>query len=545
MSVLLPGSGRGEQPAVRLGLPTASGAASATVSPTAPTTRIWQPTGTWRPTGTWQPTDPRQPTGRDEIGGDERAVADAPGRRLGSGGQTPWRLEDIPVTATADGAGTAAGDGGAADAGTAAANEIARWAPESWIHQPFSTASATTKVPAAMQPMMTTASTTMTATAPPSEIRRAAIRLGASQKLSQASDRPLQTEPIQPGYSPQTLRRAAGESIQEAQRSLDTQAYLTAADRAVTALELIAQATDSRERSALATRDLKIALTAIREAEDFVGKYGLVDSRGIERMVRSHATEVLKPYDVTRLGGTAAADIYLDWARRCLSPLAASDPLAGEALRVLAHSHRLRDGGTPFGIATAVHLLRAASEADPANRSLSEDYEAALQLAGLSEPASSARAGQAGHWSYADPARTPSRPVQIWELTPEQFADVSPALSGPASSGPALSGLSSVGRGAADAGSGDRRVPGQLASARLPVEPSPSQYGATAAHWPAAVAGAGEGHGSGLLVDPAAPRPAPRSAAASAAGAADGGGDSSVAATALGRVWEPIGRLLR
>jgi|GEM_PF-4748656 len=288
---------------------------------------------------------------------------------------------------------------------------------------------------------------------PLTEIRRAAMRQRAS-RTEETYIVPGQSEPIQPGYSIEALRKSAMELIAEAQLKLDTHAYLTAEDKAIAALELIAQSIDTREQSALATRDLMVSLTAIREAEDFVGKYGMVDGKMITRMVRSHSTEILKPYNTSKLNGLAAADVYLDWSRRCITPLATADPLGSEAIRILAHSHRLRDDGSPFGVATAVHLMRAAADGAPDNYQVHADYQATLQIAGLPGGSQIARVQnttsglQTGQMvshmpGNAIPAKIASvmpagrfqgeenRDVEILEVSPEQFAAISPAMAGP------------------------------------------------------------------------------------------------------------------
>jgi hypothetical protein len=285
------------------------------------------------------------------------------------------------------------------------------------------------------------------------EIRRAAMR----QRAAQSTDTfalPSRSGPIQPGYSIDALRNTAVELIAEAQLKLDIRAYLSAEEKAKKALEIIAQSIDTREQSAVATRDLTIALTAIREAEDFVGKYGLVDGATITRMVRSHSTEVLKPYDTSNLNGLAAADVYLDWSRKCITPLVVADPLAADAIRILAQSHRLRDDGTPFGIATSVHLIRAAAEGAPTNQQVQVDYETTLKIAGLSGAYSVEHDRNVVRSNYVDPMvslastsanayqnrSTPpgnswqgqqKRDIQVLEVSPEQFAAISPTTSGP------------------------------------------------------------------------------------------------------------------
>lgn len=275
---------------------------------------------------------------------------------------------------------------------------------------------------------------------PLTQIRRAAMRQRA-KRPAETVHIPTQTERIQPGYSIEALRKTAMELITEAQLKIDIRAYMSAEEKAKQALELITQTIDTREQSSVATRDLMISLTAIREAEDFVGKYGMVDGATITRMVRSHSTEILKPYDTSNLNGLAAADVYLDWSRRCVTPLAVADPLAAEAIRILAQSHRLRDDGTPFGIATSVHLIRAAVEGSPDNQQVRADYETTLQVAGLSGHASIIQSANtvaiaqshqarpiAPASAFADPQ---TKDVKIIEVSPAQFASISPATAGP------------------------------------------------------------------------------------------------------------------
>lgn len=286
------------------------------------------------------------------------------------------------------------------------------------------------------------------------EIRRAAMRQRAN-RTEENYDRFADSEPVQTGYSIDTLRRSAMDLIAEAQLKLEIRAYLTAEEKAKKALELITQSIDARQQSAIASRDLMIALTAIREAEDFVGKYGMVDGDAINRMVRSHSTEALKPYNTSNLNGVAAADIYLDWARRCITPIAVADPLAAEAIRILSQSHRLRDNGTPFGIATSVHLIRAAAAGAPNSAQVRVDFEKTMQVAGLSGESLGRYPDREIHGTETQ-AVSPQvatgrdrnqdamvvtvsavdgrqkQDVRIIEVTPEEFATISPAMAGPA-----------------------------------------------------------------------------------------------------------------
>jgi len=284
--------------------------------------------------------------------------------------------------------------------------------PSVWVHHPLEESVA--RNPETQVPSQGRISSDERPTTP---IRLAASRHRASQPAS-VNYSTSESAPVLPGYSLDGLRQNATELIHSASARLDTHAYLTATAQATDALKLIAQAIDARQGAAVASSDLTQALTAIREAEDFVGKYGMVDSIAIKRMVRSHATEVLKPYDTTNLSGLAAADVYLDWSRRCLTQLASADPIASEALYVMAEAYRLRDGGTPFGLATSVHLMRAASEGQPQNGVIA----AAIQPV---------RGNPVGVPTATASEKNRLKEVQLLQVSPQQFAALSPHTAGP------------------------------------------------------------------------------------------------------------------
>jgi hypothetical protein len=191
---------------------------------------------------------------------------------------------------------------------------------------------------------------------------------------------------------------------------------------------------------------------AIREADDFAGRYGTVDSAAIARMVNSHHTKTLKEFDTSQLTGIIAADIYLDSARQMLESMAASDPLAAHAIAMLAKSYRQRASESPLALATSVHLMRAAVAAAPGDRALTIELASVLDQANMKAEAqelrtratplagnrdassasgdSSVIAVVTGMRKSADPNHA-QQAVRIEQISPEAFALASAAEAGP------------------------------------------------------------------------------------------------------------------
>jgi len=227
---------------------------------------------------------------------------------------------------------------------------------------------------------------------------------------------------IMPGFSTASLRQSAAKSLDESAARLAYRASHTAAQAATDALRFIAQSIDVRNGDGLATAGIESGLIAIREAEDFVGRYGHVDSDAIARMVRSHETTALKDFDTTRLSGIVAADIYLDSARQTFSSIAEADQLAAHAVGLLAKSYRQRATEAPLALATSVHLMRAAAAAVPNDRGV------ALELASVLEQA------KLGPESQAVLANAMRLPAQLPAVESDAIIAV---VSGTATGGPA------------------------------------------------------------------------------------------------------------
>ena len=261
-----------------------------------------------------------------------------------------------------------------------------------------------------------------------------------------------QSQGIMPGFSIEALRRSAAKSLDEANARLMHRASLSAAAASTEALRLTAHSNDLLLGTSAASEQLRDALMAIREADDFAGRYGTVDSAAIARMVNSHHTKTLKEFDTSQLTGIIAADIYLDSARQMLEAMAASDPLAAHAIALLAKSYRQRASESPLALATSVHLMRAAVATAPADRALVMELASVLDQANMKAEAQALHGRVASlpvnsNDSSADESdsvvavvtgvrksATPNQAqqaVRIEHISPDAFAMVSAAEAGP------------------------------------------------------------------------------------------------------------------
>jgi hypothetical protein len=292
------------------------------------------------------------------------------------------------------------------------------------------------------------------------EVRSLVIREPAAQPTLFSSPVALASPSRQPsalpGFSTESLRQSAAKSLDESAARLAHRANLSAAAAAIEALRFIAQSKDACQGTSQSTTNLDHALMAIREAEDFVGRYGSVDSNAISRMVRSHETVALKSADLDDLTSLVAADAYLVSASKMLYQIADSDPLACNAIGLLAKSYRQRANESPLALATAVHLMRAAADASPGDRGILLELVSVLDQAKLHqesqlalasamqipEPPSSSLRGaddQAvvavvnGSDASSGSAGT-QQAIRIEQLSPSAFAIASGVAAGP--SGP-------------------------------------------------------------------------------------------------------------
>lgn len=258
---------------------------------------------------------------------------------------------------------------------------------------------------------------------------------------------------ILPGFSVGSLRESAAKSLDDAAIGLSHRASLSGAAAATEALRNVAQALDLQRRDNLASTDLAEALLAMSEAEDFVGRYGNVDSAAIARMVRSHETRSLKNYDTSNLTGIGAADVYMDFARQQLGAIAVEDPLAAHAIGLLAKSYRQRATESPIALAASVHLMRAAASAASTDRGLGTELASVLEQAnlhsesqvvlahvnrlpmehvdGILDSGMSTEVTVTSGTLLGTDSNSAGQVIRVEQIAPEAFADISRSEAGP------------------------------------------------------------------------------------------------------------------
>lgn len=179
-------------------------------------------------------------------------------------------------------------------------------------------------------------------------------------------------------------------SLKKAMQEYAIKAWASAEASAWECLQHTAEGIDIADRSAsfgsnrgvsAAVDDLQIAKTAIREARDFAGKYGVVDAAAVKRLVLSHNTTVLHGQSLDNVPAADATDRYLNEARVRLSRLAKFRPEAAQALDLIAAIYLGRGEETLLPSETALCLRRAALQGQPGNASLSAQL--GMQLAAL------------------------------------------------------------------------------------------------------------------------------------------------------------------
>ncbi|QDV67957.1 hypothetical protein Poly24_16630 [Rosistilla carotiformis] len=252
------------------------------------------------------------------------------------------------------------------------------------------------------------------------------------------------------------LGRLASQKIEHAEELLTRQSPMTARQEAIEALHLIAQSTDETTRSSDGTEALTQALTAIREASDFLGRFGVVDATAMQRLVDSHSTRVLKRCDLEHVTSLRAADVYYEFARGRFVDAVAGWAPASRALTIVAKTEPLTsDVGDSNLSAAQVCCLRAAIACDPDNATAANELghellalgmfdearwalehsyakrpsTAALQnLAELHRVTGNMELAQACATNLAVLQSQQPRVAQVVQLTPSQFAQMSPQV---------------------------------------------------------------------------------------------------------------------
>jgi hypothetical protein len=164
------------------------------------------------------------------------------------------------------------------------------------------------------------------------------------------------------------LRELARESLQNSSHRMQRQATHSAKMYALEALRSIVAMRDAEAGGNQRARQLDVALDAIRESDDFCGRFGPVDQNALKRMVAVHETDVLKGRDLENISALEATETYLAVARKNLTAAAGGVREASDALVLLGQiEKRMSKPGDTHAAAVAVTLQRAAIEVAPTN----------------------------------------------------------------------------------------------------------------------------------------------------------------------------------
>ncbi len=216
----------------------------------------------------------------------------------------------------------------------------------------------------------------------------------ATPRPAVATSRPV-AAPVRPAATPRVtsvnstlhatrLRTQGRETLTRVHQSLKRRSTHTANKQALEALHAIVASRDAAGETNVYGLRLQAALTAIREAEDFCGRYGNVDHLALRRMIESHTTEALKDRDVSGLSAVKAVEIYLSVAKSNLVAASGGLPEAGDALLLLGHVHqKFEKNNSLYNEAVALTLHQAAVEVQPASAIARRELGKTLMNQGL------------------------------------------------------------------------------------------------------------------------------------------------------------------
>lgn len=187
------------------------------------------------------------------------------------------------------------------------------------------------------------------------------------------------------------LRKSAQESLQTAYDRAARGANHSARKYATEALRLAVATRDATEGGNQNTLALDSAFDAIRESEDFCGRYGPANPHALGRMIISHQTTVLKQRNPDELSAYEAADAYLSFARERLITAGGTMPEASHALVLLGRLEKqVSRSSRTYCDAVSVTLHRAAIDIEPANAAAHCALGRTMLEQGLTEQAAQA-----------------------------------------------------------------------------------------------------------------------------------------------------------
>jgi tetratricopeptide (TPR) repeat protein len=214
-----------------------------------------------------------------------------------------------------------------------------------------------------------------------------------------APQTPPQTVPAVEGSAllpPMALQRS--EQLENIARQADQQirhgfdlagrkAYFAAQNEFVTALRLLAQGLDADQQTQRHSRALAAALTALREADDFVPSGARLESDlDLPTLAANHRTPVLKDTDLKKFTPLPALRCYLTFAQEQLAVAADNEVAGSMALYAMGKLHAaLVKAKTPnirAGEAKAMAFFQAALLVFPQNHMAANDLGVLLAECG-------------------------------------------------------------------------------------------------------------------------------------------------------------------
>ncbi len=258
-----------------------------------------------------------------------------------------------------------------------------------------------------------------------------------------------------PTVSGQSLSARWMQELELAKQKLRHGAHFSARDTGWQVLEQLSQVRSDELQNPGPSAALVRARMNMREAGDFLGRYGNLGPEDLKRIVEAHETTALKHVDLSQVTSHRAADIYFEAARKSLLDALAGQSLSAEALAVVADSHLRSESSTLEDRAIAITCLRAAIGLKPTDSLIANQLGFELLKDGrLDESekllkhslniASTPEAWQnlaelhrrRGELPLAQQAAMMAQSVrgatstgpQIEQLTPQQFAQLSPRV---------------------------------------------------------------------------------------------------------------------
>lgn len=184
------------------------------------------------------------------------------------------------------------------------------------------------------------------------------------------------------------LRGVAQGLLRDAFHSLRRNANFTARKKATAALRSMIAMRDATDGGNQHSRELEVAMDAIRESRDFGAGIEAVDHEQLKRLVAVHKTEVLKQQPLSQVSSLAATTAYLEFAREKLVAASGRHHEASYALQLLGQAEkRLRGSHDSHAAAIAITYQRSAVEVDPSNATAQYELGKTYSRQGLARQA--------------------------------------------------------------------------------------------------------------------------------------------------------------